>query len=175
MILAKSMEVRDNFKSWCSQVSEGEIIQISRPGNNFVYMIGQETYDRLTMERRTSAYASYLYGNGKIINLKRLSEIEKLPDNWNNNGAQRIPEAVVKNVRKLLVSLEHQPEIFPTACDAIQLEWENKNEEYLEMEVLEDSINIFQIDSDGGEKQRSIAIDHVAVGKIVRDFYECAV
>ena len=172
MVFAKSMEVRDNFKAWCTQVSEGETIQIARPGNNYVYLMGQETYERLTMERRAAAYTSYLYGKDKIINLKWLSEIEKLPDYWNNNGAEKIAKNIIKNVRKLLMRLEHQPEIFPTACDAIQLEWENENKEYLEMEILEDSINVFQIDSEGGEEQKTIAIDHSAVEQIVRGFYE---
>ena len=175
MVLAKSMDVRDNFKAWCGQVTEGEIVQIARPGNNYVYLIGQATYENLTQERRAASYASYLYGKDKITNLKRLSEIEKLPDNWNNNGAERIPDTVIKSVRKLLMSLEYQPEVFPTACDAVQLEWENKNNEYLEMEVLENSINIFQIDSAGGEQQSTIGIDEDIVKKVVREFYDRAV
>ncbi|MBO4414713.1 MAG: hypothetical protein J5824_01885 [Lachnospiraceae bacterium] len=175
MILARSMEVRDNFKFWCIQAAEGEIIQISRPGNNYVYLISQETYDKLTRERRITAYASYLYGKDKITNLKRLSQIEKLPENWNNNGAEKISVDIIKNVRKLLMCLEFQPEIFPTACDAVQLEWENNNAEYLEMEILENVINVFQIDSDGGEKQRTIAVDEEIVRKTVRDFYDRAV
>ena len=175
MVIAKSMDVRDNFKAWCGQVAEGEIVQIARPGNNYVYLIGQETYENLTKERRLAAYATYLYGKDKITNLKRLSEIEKLPDNWNKNGADRIPEEIIKTVRKLLMTLEFQPEIFPTACDAVQLEWENKKDEYLEMEILEDSINIFQIDSEGGEQQRTISYDETVIKKIVRDFYDRAV
>lgn len=40
-----TMDVRNNFKTWCRQVAGGEIIQISRPGNKFVYLINQETYE----------------------------------------------------------------------------------------------------------------------------------
>ena len=83
MIAAKSMDVRDNFKSWCGQVADGEIVKIARPGNSYVYLIGQETYDKFTMKRRMEAYTSYLFGKDKITNIKRLSEIEKLSDNWN--------------------------------------------------------------------------------------------
>ena len=172
MIVAKSMEVRDNFRSWCAQVAEGEVVQISRPGNNYVYLISRETYENISAKRRIAAYSSYLYGKDKIANLKRLSDIEALPNNWNNNGADKISENLIKCVRKLLMILEIQPEIFPTACDAIQLEWDNENGEYLEMEVMEDRINVFQIDSEGGEKQNTIAIDHTIVKEIVRDFYE---
>ncbi len=175
MIIAKSMEVRDNFKAWCHQVSKGEVVQIARPGNNYVYLISRETYEKLTAGRRMVAYTSYLYGKDKITNLKRLSEIEKLPENWNNNGADRISGSIIKIVRKLLMNLDFQPEVFPTACDAVQLEWQNKTDEYLEMEVLEDSINIFQIDSDGNEEQRTIAVDEVSVKKVVSEFYERAV
>jgi len=171
MVYAKSMDVRDNFKSWCGQVANGEIIQISRPGNNFVYLINQETYEKLSVGKRIAAYTSYLYGKDKIVNLKRLSEIEKLPDNWNSNGAEHISSQVIKRVRKLLMSMTYQPEIFPTACDAIQLEWENDKKEYLEMEILDGTINIFQIDVEGGEEQRTISFDESLVNTIVEEFY----
>jgi hypothetical protein len=175
MIVAKSMEVRDNFKSWCVQAAEGEVIQISRPGNNYVYLINQETYEKISAERRIAAYTSYFYGKDKITNLKRLSDIESPQDNWNNNGVEKIPEKVIRNVRKLLMCLEFQPEVFPTACDAIQLEWDKANGEYLEMEIMEYAINVFQIDSDGGEKHSTIAIDGIVVKKIVGEFYDKAV
>lgn len=175
MIAAKSMDVRDNFKQWCGQVAAGEIVQIARPGKSYVYLINQETYEKMSVEKRMAAYTSYLYGKDKITNLKRLSEFEKLSDNWNDNGAEKIPVSIIKNVRRLLVTMEYQPEIFPTACDAIQLEWENKNNEYLEMEVLEDSINVFQIDSDGNEYQETMSINQESVKEMVRYFYDRAV
>lgn len=175
MIVAKSMDVRDNFKSWCGQVSDGEVVQIARPGNNYVYLISQATYEKLTRERRIAAYASYLYGKDKITNLKRLSEIENLSDNWNNNGAEKISVNIIKSVRKLLMKIEFQPEIFPAACDALQLEWENDKEEYLEMEVYEDTINVFQIDAEGNETKKIIDFDEKVISEVVRDFYDRAV
>ena len=175
MIAAKSMDIRDNFKLWCGQVADGEIVQIARPGNSYVYLIGQETYDRFTMMRRAEAYTSYLFGKDKITNIKRLSEIEKLSDNWNNNGAGKIPTSIIKSVRKLLMTIEIQPEIFPTACDALQLEWENDKNEYLEMEILEDSVNIFQIDTEGNELQKVIKFDSETINNEVRNFYDRAV
>ena len=54
------------------------------------------------------------------------------------------------------MTIELQPEIFPTACDALQVEWENDKDEYLEMEILEDAVIIFQIDSDGNEVQKAV-------------------
>ena len=175
MIAAKSMDVRDNFKSWCGQVAAGEVVQIARPGKTCVYLINQETYEKVTMQRRAAAYTTYLYGKDKITNLKRLSEIEKLPVNWNSNGAEKIPACVIRTVRKLLVEIEFQPEVFPTACDAIQLEWSNSNDEYLEMEILEECVNVFQIDSDGNECQKTVNLDNDIIKDIVRSFYDRAV
>lgn len=175
MITAKSMDVRDNFKNWCMQAADGEVIQISRPGNNYIYMINQETYENLSAQRRLLTYMTYLNGKDKITNLKRLSEIEALPDNWNGNGAERISNIIVKAVRRLLLCTHHQPEIFPTACDALQLEWDNAVGEYLEMEVLENHINVFQIDKEGNEDQKEIPIDEEIFNNIVEDFYGRAV
>ena len=110
-----------------------------------------------------------------MLGIKRLSEIEKLSDNWNNNGAGKIPTSIIKSVRKLLMTIEFQPEIFPTACDALQLEWENDKDEYLEMEILEDAVNIFQIDSDGNEVQKIMEFDSETINKVVREFYDRAV
>ena len=172
MIAVKSMDVRDNFKTWCREVEAGEVVRISRPGNSCVYMINQETYEKTETERRMRTYASYMYGKDKIVNLKRLSEIEKLPDDWNNNGADKISGNIIRAVRKLIVGMDEQPEIFPTACDALQLEWSNSKNEYLEMEVLEDSINVFLIDSEGNEQQKVIAFEESAIKEMVRGFYE---
>lgn len=172
MIVAKSMDVRDNFKSWCGQVANGETVRIIRPGNNCIYMINQETYEKIATQNRLNAYVSYLNGKDKITNLKRLSEIEKLQENWNQNGAKRISEVIIKNVRRLILSFKNQPEVFPTACDAVQLEWDKKNGEYLEMEVLEDRINLFQIDVDGSEVQRTISFDEAVINEIIKEFYE---
>lgn len=174
MIIAKSMDVRDNFKNWCGQVYAGEIVRISRPGNNYVYLINQETYEKLSVQSRMFSYLSYLNGKDKISNLKRLSEIENLPENWNGNGAERISINIIKTVRRLLLNLKYQPEIFPTACNAVQMEWDN-NGEYLEMEVLEDNINVFQIDTDGNEIRKNISAENDQVKEIVEGFYDRAV
>ena len=175
MIVAKSMDVRDNFKLWCGQVINGEVVQIARPGNTCVYLINQSTYEKLTTERRMAAYTTYIYGKDKITNLKRLSEIENLSDNLNNNGAERIPASIIKSVRKLLMKVEFQPEIFPTACDALQLEWENAKEEYLEMEIYEDEVNVFQIDAEGNEIRNTIKLDNKLINDVVKEFYDRAV
>ena len=61
------------------------------------------------------------------------------------------------------------------SCDALQLEWENDKDEYLEMEILEDVVNVFQIDSDGNEVQKIMEFDSETINKVVREFYDRAV
>lgn len=70
----------------------------------------------------------------KISNLARLESIASLPDNWNGNGAKVFSKGLIVKVKKLILSLERQPEIFPTACDTLQLEYEREDPKGLSVE-----------------------------------------
>ena len=52
---------------------------------------------------------------------------------------------------------------------------ENDKKEYLEMEILDGTINVFKIDVEGGEEQRTISFDESLVNSIVEEFYDRAV
>ena len=69
---------------------------------------------------------------------ERIAEIQALPDNWNDNGAPRFSVRLIGTVRQIARSLPRQLDIFPTANDSIQLEYENRQGDYLEYEVFED-------------------------------------
>lgn len=73
-----------------------------------------------------------------INNLRRLRIFEKLPSNWNGDGAAIIPKCVIKRVRNLTFNIYDrklsQPEIFPLAMGEVQLEWEDDNA-YLEITI----------------------------------------
>ena len=138
----------------------------------YLQPFNQETYEKMSMEKRITAYTSYLYGKDKLVNLKRLSEIEKLPDNWNNNGAEKISIGVIKAVRKLLMGMEYQPEIFPTACGTIQFEYDGDNNSYIEFEIgASDFIEVFLIDKKGESRKYQIKNDLESVEKEVKTFY----
>ena len=47
MLAVKSMDVRDNFKSLCDKVFSGETLIISRPKNENIVMISEESYNNL--------------------------------------------------------------------------------------------------------------------------------
>lgn len=66
-----------------------------------------------------------------------------LPNNWNGNGAEAIDKTVVLKAISLLRELEQQPDIFPTARNTIQFEYEHGND-YLEIEIFEEYFNVYK-------------------------------
>ena len=78
--------------------------------------------------------------------------IDSLKDNWNGNGARAFSHELVDKVRIWVKNLPIQPEIFPTALNTIQLEYENSRRDHLEIEIGEtDEADVF-VASHNGEK-----------------------
>lgn len=78
---------------------------------------------------------------------EKINKFSKLEDNWNNNGCKKFSNKVIKNAlllnKYLYFTEDSKPEIFPTACNSIQIEYETENN-YLEIEIKENSFEIFQ-------------------------------
>ena len=47
MLAVKSMDVRDNFKSLCERVFNGETVVVSRPKNENVVILSEAEYNNL--------------------------------------------------------------------------------------------------------------------------------
>ena len=78
----------------------------------------------------------------------------------------------LKKLDQIITALDVQPELFPTACDSVQFEYEKENGAYLEIEInLEDTWEVFEVSSDGQEKYSSIEADVEAIAKVVNSFY----
>lgn len=106
-----------------------------------------------------------------IKSLVRLQKIEELPANWNDNGAPRFGSATIKKCRNILSALPVQPEIFPTASDSVQMEYEKENGEYLEFNIFQDRINIFSIDVENEKEYVIGAEEYERLAEIVKEFY----
>ena len=78
-------------------------------------------------------------------NLDRLWDISELGEDWNGYGAAPIPREIIEEVRDIILNLEEQPEIFPTADKSIQLEYELTDKSYLEIDVYENRITVMQV------------------------------
>lgn len=75
----------------------------------------------------------------------KLDYIGQLPQDWNGNGAEKFSKDLINKCRRILDSLPIQPEIFPTGRDSVQLEYHQKNGDYLEFEVYEGAIFCFLV------------------------------
>ncbi len=106
-------------------------------------------------------------------NLNKLDAFYHLSDNWNGNGAAPLPSCIIENMKDIIMSLKHQPDIFPTACDSIQFEYEKGSGEYLEFELSENNtLKVFEIDKLGNENQYFIKPDALNINEVVNKFYE---
>ena len=76
--------------------------------------VRQIIMDKLRKETTEKVYSTEL-----VSNLNKLDEIKNLPKNWNGNGAGRIQKKLIKKSKSLLINLDKQPQIFPTANNCI--------------------------------------------------------
>ena len=60
MLAVKSMDVRDNFKSLCDKVFNGETLIISRPKNENVVMLSETEYNDMMKAKRNAEYLTML-------------------------------------------------------------------------------------------------------------------
>ena len=51
MLAVKSMDVRDNFKSLCDKVFNGETLIISRPKNENIVMLSEAKYNEMMLDK----------------------------------------------------------------------------------------------------------------------------
>lgn len=83
MIAVKSIEVRDNFKTFCDRVFKGETIIISRKKNENVVMMSEKEYNILQKAKRNEEYLAMIDKSmaeaeaGNVM-IKSIEELEKM-------------------------------------------------------------------------------------------------
>lgn len=60
MLAVKSMDVRENFKTLCDKVFNGETLIISRPRNENVVMLSETEYNEIMKAKRNAEYLAML-------------------------------------------------------------------------------------------------------------------
>lgn len=60
MLVVKSMDVRNNFKSLCDKVYKGETLIISRPKNENVVMLPEYEYNAMVKAKRNADYLAMI-------------------------------------------------------------------------------------------------------------------
>lgn len=106
----------------------------------------------------------------KAMNLEKLEQIALLQENWDGEGAKPFSSSLINKVREIILRLQNQPEMFPTACDSIQIEYDGIDGSYLEFEISEgEQIKVYAVDKDGNESNYCIKSD--SIDKVVDEFY----
>lgn len=104
-------------------------------------------------------------------NLNRIKEIGCLKDNWNNNGADAFNTKILDKASNFIAMLQKQPQVYPTARDSIQFEYENERGDYLEFEMFDrNKLSMYFCSANDEEVNKEVAVEEV--NGIVRDFYE---
>lgn len=170
MAIAKQMDIRSNIKKYFDMAYDGEAVFVPRIANRNVVIISETEYNFLTQTKRVSSYASLLTsvaksnasgaGGMKSVNKEKLKIIQGFKNNWNGNGAPSFPESLITKVSSIVDRLVIQPELFPTALQTIQLEFDNSAKDHMEIEIgTGDVAEIYVIGENGDEINESIEID----------------
>ena len=79
---------------------------------------------------------------------------------------------IIKKTRALIKALMIQPEIFPTALETIQLEFDNSRHDHMEIEIgRSDSVEIFVAPYDGSDYTETIRGTAASINERVAAFY----
>ena len=60
MIAIKSMDLRENFKTFCDKVFMGETLIVSRPKNENIVMMSEHEYNEIMKAKKNAEYLSML-------------------------------------------------------------------------------------------------------------------
>ena len=104
-------------------------------------------------------------------NLEKIQDISELKDNWNGNGASAFNDTLIQKMKYLILRLNVQPEIFPTARGSIQFEYEKETGEYLEFELFDTRLEVLTMGSDGNNYSYDMSIDIEEINKVIDEFY----
>lgn len=116
-------------------------------------------------------YESQFEERKRTDNLSILCDFGKLEANWNHNGAEKFEASLLNRCRLLLRHLIKQPDIFPTARNSVQMEYEKENGDYLEFEIFKDNVEVFAIINNVEYTESIPQIDSVKLNNLVRDFH----
>ena len=88
MLAVKSMDVRENFKTFCDKVFYGETLIISRPKNENIVMMSEAEYNNIMKAKKNAEYLSKIdesveqLKEGKSISLSMDELMSMEADDW---------------------------------------------------------------------------------------------
>ncbi len=115
-------------------------------------------------------YNSTSLGEEQQKSYARLNKLASYKADWNGNGAEPFSPELIDKCKIIVNELSRQPEIYPTAIDAIQFEYRKSDGSYIEFEIYIDKANVYRKDRSGKEYSKTITLNDVK--KEVDAFYE---
>ncbi|MBP3818620.1 MAG: hypothetical protein J6H31_09950 [Butyrivibrio sp.] len=110
---------------------------------------------------------------GKNESLRTLTQIQNFECDWDGNGGAIIPNDVILFARNIVMSLDCQPEIYPTKRKTVQMQYELADKSYLEFEIYADRIEMLMVPRRkyNDAIERTIKADNYYIlNDIVKDF-----
>lgn len=177
---AHNTEIKYNIydSHTCSTVLEQKVVTDWEDKNNTLAIIpnvasNTSPDDGIFLYMDNAADSAEKSSSELDASLKTLENIRTLQQNWNGNQAEPFSNELVNRVVALVKRLSYQPQIFPTAEDSIQLEFENEKGDYLEFELFEDGkIRKFFYDHENNNDVSWITIGEIN-DNILTDFFVC--
>src|SRR5258708_6920824 len=129
---------------------------------------------KLVTENYISTNSSKIFKNrfslSKIIeNKKTLEGLRNLQNNWNTYGAVAFNDQLIDRIAEALGTLEYQPKIFPTGRNSIQLEYQNRNNDYLEFEIYDNNVIEYYSKKSENESEGETTLEEI--NTILENFY----
>ena len=123
-------------------------------------------------ESISSGVEKVVISEEKLENLKKIETIALLQDDWNANGAKAFSASLITKVRNLIMFLKIQPEVFPTACESLQLEYDKADGSHMEIDLTDsEESEVFVVVNKGCESIINISASIESINKVVSDFY----
>ena len=90
----------------------------------------------------------------------KIEIIASLKQGWNGKDAPAMPHELIEKVRWIVEQLDIQPELFPTAMQTIQFEYDNARQDHMEIEVgSADTAEVFLACHNGAESYEKLLVD----------------
>lgn len=107
----------------------------------------------------------------KVKNINSILSFKKFESNWNGEGAEPFSENIIQKSLNIIntPSLKFQPEVFPTARQSIQFEYEKSNGNYLEIEIFEEKYSAYSEIDNNETEYESLSFNEII--KLIDEFY----
>ncbi len=107
----------------------------------------------------------------KLNNINTILSFKKFGANWNDNGAEPFSDHLIQNAFDFINSsqLKFQPNVFPTARNSIQCEYEKSNGHYLEIEIFDDKYSAYSEVDNKETEYESISFNEIIM--LIDEFY----